>query len=214
MTPEDFTLDKHQALKLENNRSIKLAALALSEERGIGNFTVEELANRAQVSRRTFFNHFGSIHEATRAGLRDILLEASETAMVAISTSTESTGPLSQTQLFDLAANALMGIDFSPTVTRMCNVLGVQHQSPESQAWFGEVFTAVVADFRELLAQRAPEIPELNRNLLVEALLASLRISAELWLDLGEVSKPNSASSLRDLQAQAIALLRNGFVNH
>jgi len=40
------------------------AAFALAKERGLDGFTVDEVAERADVSRRTFFNHFQSKEEA------------------------------------------------------------------------------------------------------------------------------------------------------
>jgi len=40
------------------------AAFALARERGLDGFAVDEVAERAEVSRRTFFNHFQSKEEA------------------------------------------------------------------------------------------------------------------------------------------------------
>lgn len=213
MTPDDFAPDKHQALKLENNRAIKLAALALAEERGVGNFTVEELATRAQVSRRTFFNHFGSIHEATRAGLRDILFEASEAVITALRSNSQFSQPKSAAQLFESAAASLQSVDFIPSITKMHSVLGPRKQKTAEDAnSFAEVFSIITAEIRDLLAESAPGLPQVTRNLLVDSLLASVRITAEIWLGQSAGLKREDALKLwREIHAQSINLLRTGF---
>jgi TetR/AcrR family transcriptional regulator, regulator of autoinduction and epiphytic fitness len=217
MTPEDFALDKHQALKLENNRSIKLAALALAEERGLGNFTVEELATKAQVSRRTFFNHFGSIHEATRAGLRDILFDASEAVIAALRSNSQLAQPQTTAQLFESAATSLQSVDFIPSITKMHAVLGQrkQHKTAEDANSFAEVFSIITAEIRELLAESAPSLPQVTRNLLVETLLASVRITAEIWLARrGDLKREDALKLWREIHAESINLLRTGFGNN
>jgi TetR/AcrR family transcriptional regulator, regulator of autoinduction and epiphytic fitness len=215
MTVEEFAPDKHQALKLENNRAIKLAALALAEERGLGQFTVEELATRAQVSRRTFFNHFGSIHEATRAGLRDILFDASEAVIDALRANTELNQVQTAAELFEVAAASLQAVDFTPSIVRMHRVLGIKKpgtKTAEDAQYFGEVFAMITAEIRELLSESAPHLPNVTRNLLVDSLLASVRITAEIWLpESASLKAPAAMARWQELHAQAIGLLRNGF---
>ena len=46
--------------KAATRRAIAEAALALLRARGVGRFTVEDIASAAGVSRRTFFNYFPS----------------------------------------------------------------------------------------------------------------------------------------------------------
>ena len=50
-------------LKARSRRSILDAATALVIERGGPTFTVEELAERADVSRATVFNYFPSVSD-------------------------------------------------------------------------------------------------------------------------------------------------------
>ena len=52
--------DRREAVKYHNRRAIIDAAAALAAERGLGRFTVNDLADRAGVSRRTIFNYFAS----------------------------------------------------------------------------------------------------------------------------------------------------------
>ncbi|MEK8226313.1 TetR/AcrR family transcriptional regulator [Oerskovia sp. M15] len=55
--------DRRAALKARHRRAIVDAAAALIGESGGTDFSVDELAGRADVSRRTVFNHFGSLDE-------------------------------------------------------------------------------------------------------------------------------------------------------
>jgi AcrR family transcriptional regulator len=53
--------------RIATKRALQVALLRLSLERGFDNVTVEEVAQAAQVSTRTFFNYFTSKEEAVAA---------------------------------------------------------------------------------------------------------------------------------------------------
>lgn len=62
-TPE-APLGLRERKKIECRRAIAAAARELAMAHGVDGFTVEEAAERAGVSARTFFNYFGSKEEA------------------------------------------------------------------------------------------------------------------------------------------------------
>jgi AcrR family transcriptional regulator len=57
---ESATTDRREARRLATNRRITLEAQRLVEARGLDGFTMDDLAEAADVSRRTLFNHVGS----------------------------------------------------------------------------------------------------------------------------------------------------------
>lgn len=58
-------------MRTQNRRAIAAAAAELIRVKGADQLRVDEIAERAGVSRRTVFNHFSSIEEAAYAQLHD-----------------------------------------------------------------------------------------------------------------------------------------------
>ncbi len=69
-TAEPATPSRRELNKAATRSSIASAALDLLRSNGSGNFTVEDIAASAGVSRRTFFNYFPSL-EAALASVAD-----------------------------------------------------------------------------------------------------------------------------------------------
>lgn len=62
MTQQD--IGRREQNKLDTRRAIAQAALDLARSAGPGAFTADHIAERANISRRTFFNYFHSAEEA------------------------------------------------------------------------------------------------------------------------------------------------------
>ena len=68
--------DGRSALREERRRAILEAARTLATEHGADGFTVEQVASRAGVSRRTVFNHVAGLDQLLVAVCEQILAEA------------------------------------------------------------------------------------------------------------------------------------------
>ena len=64
MTEAPIELGRRERKKLETRRALASAALHLAAERGPDQITIEDIAEAADVSVRTFFNYFSSKEEA------------------------------------------------------------------------------------------------------------------------------------------------------
>src|SRR5689334_10681167 len=64
--------DRRAARRAQTERALRSAALDLAEERGFDGFTVDEVAARAGVSPRTFFNYFPTKEAAVLADPRPV----------------------------------------------------------------------------------------------------------------------------------------------
>lgn len=66
-------LDRRERRKLETRQALRRSALRLVAERGMERVTIRDIADAADLSTRTFFNHFASKEEAlVGEGPRDI----------------------------------------------------------------------------------------------------------------------------------------------
>jgi AcrR family transcriptional regulator len=94
MVVAEEELGRRERKKRETRRLLEAAALRLADERGPDQITVEEIADAADVSVRTFFNYFSSKEEAIVGGDSDTdaLVEAllarpeSEPPLIAVGT--------------------------------------------------------------------------------------------------------------------------------
>jgi AcrR family transcriptional regulator len=73
MTPRSYNLDKRAATSAATRRRILDAAVATYRERGIEGARIAEIAVRADVSRGTVLNHFGSPDGLLEAVLDEVL---------------------------------------------------------------------------------------------------------------------------------------------
>lgn len=72
-TPPPAAPGRREINKARTRQALIDAARALGREHGLERVTAEEIAERAGVSRRTFFNYFSSIEAVVAAGLAEPL---------------------------------------------------------------------------------------------------------------------------------------------
>src|SRR5919112_4612452 len=78
--PPTATLGRRERKKLQTHRALSTAARELALARGLDGVTVEDIADAADVSVRTFFNYFSCKEEAL-VGIDPGVLEELEEAL-------------------------------------------------------------------------------------------------------------------------------------
>jgi AcrR family transcriptional regulator len=189
--------------KAATRQNITDAALELLRTNGPGNFTAEDIADAAGISRRTFFNYFSSTDAALAAITRSFLdnaitqlrlrpagepiLESAQAALMALA-DPEAVAPLAE--LFSLTSeSALMS-------------------QSELAAWdyCREQITAVV---RERTSGAADD---LFAHALAGSVIACGKAALDVWFRRwGPDLSAESLAALRQQLIAAMALLASGF---
>lgn len=190
--------------KAATRQSIITAGLALASSRGIGGFTIEELAEAAGVSRRTFFNYFGSLEEALAAptfGFLDAALG-------------KLAGRPSDEPLLESALQVLTGLADNELIAPMAQsfIVASGHDPVtrfQLQA-FDECGEKIAAAIRE--RDGGAGLSELYVRALAGSVIACGKTSLEVWLaERGGDLAPSSLARLRELLTDSITHLKSGF---
>lgn len=153
--------------KVETTHRITLSAQRLTDERGLDGFTMEDLAEAAEVSRRTLFNYFPSKVDAVLGAHPDLPEEALATFRAG--------GPHGHVvdDVAELARIALAVKD--PDRESLELGLRVLRSEPRLLAAAHERFEAVTDEFAALLVEReGPEFSPEKARLLLRLLLTLL----------------------------------------
>ncbi len=115
------TTDRRTAIKTRHRQAIIDAATALISEGGTARFSVDELAARADVSRRTIFNHFASIDDVVTTACTHVLGIVIEDFRAAFSASPVEPG--SRASMFDAVTTALRATDIPSVIAFLWQAL-------------------------------------------------------------------------------------------
>ncbi|MFF1253043.1 TetR/AcrR family transcriptional regulator [Pseudarthrobacter sp. NPDC058329] len=192
--------------KAATRQAITEAALALLRSRGPGSFTVEDIADSAGISRRTFFNYFGS----TDAALASVTHGFLDNAIVQFRLR-PANEPILQS-----AQAALMALADPMTVAPLAELFTLTQQSSlmshsELEAWdhCREQITAVA---RERAAGTPGAVDELYLHAFAGSVISCGKAAMEVWFARrGADLSPASLAELRQLLIDAMALLGSGF---
>lgn len=108
--------DRREALKARHRRAIVDAAAALMTEIGGTDFTVDQLAARADVSRRTVFNHFKTGDDITLEVFREMLGVVLDNVDANLASAGEDT------LMFDRLAAALRATDLVTPIAEFTRI--------------------------------------------------------------------------------------------
>jgi AcrR family transcriptional regulator len=204
--------DRREALKSRHRRAIVDAAAALMTERGDTGFTVDRLAERADVSRRTVFNHFRS--------LDDIVLEVFGEMLEAIVDSIEAnltaeTGDQAG-NMFDEFAAAIRQTDLVTPITRLKRLLRQKgnEPAPSQAALFERAINDVGSRLTAIMTRRHPDADPLVVDLMCGAVISGGTVMVQRWEQAtGGVDSDDSRRVWADLLDRMLSVTRDGYAN-
>ncbi|WP_257570740.1 TetR/AcrR family transcriptional regulator [Streptomyces sp. NP160] len=199
--------DRRAALKARHRAAIVTAARQLLDERGAAGFTTDDLAARADVSRRTVFNHFSHLEDVVVACVEGELETAIAAVEADLAASAERPGPLD-----DLVATLS-----TPAVTTTLSWLGRALSAPGREAAAERVRLRAMHRFgagaAERLAERYPGTSPLELVLLTTTVMNGMAVVAETWLEeTGGTLDEGGRRRWADLLDVLFAAVRHGFV--
>jgi AcrR family transcriptional regulator len=182
-------------------RAIQEAALRLFAQHGVENVTIEQIADRADVGLRTFFNYFPTKEDAvlasTAPGFETLIAEvrarpADEPMIAALREAVMRVIQKEVTGNHDHLA-AMRVVRDSPTLVP---------RQMAMQSTYEKTLAEVIS------SRVGPDAPPIYPALCAAAAMAALRLALHRWLDSGENASPDL---LRQEVTTAFALLADGF---
>ena len=185
--------------KSATRRALTAAALRLAVERGIDNVTVEDIAEAADVSVRTFFNYFATKEAAFVAD--DIERgRMFVSTVVAAPDDTPAWELLHQTAITTFSAAALPSRE-------QAHKEQLIRSSPAVVSEMLAAFAGLEYDLVVELARRAPASGPLQPRLMANAVVAAVRAATETWLE----TATGTSESYVELLDEAFAGLSPSF---
>ncbi len=202
--------DRRQALKDRHRQAIVAAAAALMHEGQTTDFTVDELAQRADVSRRTVFNHFGSVRDIVSEVCSDVLSAAVESLITVPGLDAARPG------MFEEIAEAFRAADLVAPMAYLTRLLGNSPIPTPVQAQAHPVALRAFTELSERLCaamlNRYPEADKLSVHLLVGAMTSGLGVLYHHWhCATGAVDTTESRRAWADLLDALLEKVRSGY---
>lgn len=201
--PDTVTTDRRRALKARHHEAIVDAAMALMEQLGGTDFTVDQLARAADVSRRTVFNHFDTVD--------DIVIAACGEALKPI-VATLDGAPQSGASMFDETVDALRRADLVTAMTRIHRMLGpLDENSPRHAMLMMRILANVGTELGAVTTRRHPDADPLTAELLVSSFMSGAITLQRHWaVETGSRDDADSRRVWADLLDRLIDTIRSG----
>jgi TetR/AcrR family transcriptional regulator, regulator of autoinduction and epiphytic fitness len=204
--PTPPTADRRSLLRERRHRAIIDAAAALMRETESTDFTVEELAERAAVSRRTVFNHFASLDDILISVCDELLGGLFDQVAIGASAGEGAS-------ILDEVAATLHDIELVEPMAYLTRVFGgfQDPPPPRSAVMLLRAFTELSGRLVHQIAERRPEADELNVHLLVSSIASGLIVIHRHWYDAtGAVVDEHSHRVWHELLDRLLDKVRHG----
>ena len=188
--------------KAATRTAMTTAALRLAREHGSGGFTVDQLADAAGVSRRTFFNYFPSIEAALTQPIEQFLEGAF----------TQLNSRPAEEPIMDAVLGTLSE-DISPEqLALLCEIYEMGADDAQLERMQLQIWSRTQQTLEVGLRQR---LPDGSGELMIAALAGSLIACAQAAMRLAATQTPEGEapppSAFRRHLLESIAMLRTGF---
>ena len=205
----DAPTDRRSALKERSRQAIVQAAAELMDETGGTAFTVDELAERADVSRRTVFNHFASLDDVVAEVGANVLGELIEK----LATPIEAGHTSVQSSILDELSAVVRSTDLVTPMAYLTRTLGgTDPHSPWHANLLNQALTEVGNGLVAALRRRYPDVDTLDLQLLVSAFTGGvLVLHTRWWEQTGAADDQASRTVWAELLDHLIDQLRSGF---
>ena len=212
MTTASLGIDRRAALKARHRQAILDAAAELIRERGKPRFSVDELAERADVARRTVFNHFASLDDIVLITCTRVLTDAVEEFRAA--TKANSRGNGSRDSLFTEIAAAVQGMDLPSVIAYLWGVLAEDGEDGRSQSAMQDVFARATEQLSLELAGRSTALDHFEAEILVSSLINGVAVAARNWIMLTGASLDAKSRAIWDeLLGRLLVAVRSGYAS-
>lgn len=203
--------DRRAALRARHHRAILDAARGIIAEQGIAGFNVDLLAERADVSRRTVFNHFSSIDDLVTTSCTEELAVVIESFRTAVNARPD--GPGSRVSMFEDVVVAVRATDIPGIISFLWNALGgFAPEDSRPQQLFQATFSRTTQELAHELAERNSDVDELEAGFLVSSLMHGVEVLAHHWIAATGATTDDDARALwNSLLERLIASVRTGY---
>ncbi|KQP56066.1 hypothetical protein ASF51_13160 [Agreia sp. Leaf283] len=193
-------------MKARHREAILDAADSLILDRGQARFSVDELADRADIARRTVFNHFSSLDDVIMTSCTRTLNRAIDDFLAVASVTPSSHG--SRAALFAEVTTAIQHMDLPSLVAYFFGLLDGDDARTQNA---DSVFMRSTEGLTVELARRSG-VDEFEVAILVSTLMNGISVVARHWMiESGGTLDAASRSVWDSLLDRFIGIVRDGY---
>lgn len=207
--------DRRGALKARHRRAIVDAAAALMTETGGIDFTVDQLAERADVSRRTVFNHFATMDDIVLEVFGGMIETVSDS--IDANMSSRTAGRPGTTSMFDQVTAALRGTDLVTPIVELTRIFGGLDASPTPRqaVLFERAIREAGSRISAATLRHYPSADPFEVEVMCGALLSGVLVVHRHWEEsAGGVDTQESRRVWGELLDRLITIIRSAYGAH